>query len=375
MQGSKQQRTLQKAWPMRIELQRRATTSPWIEFLAPILAFGAAILIGGGMLSLIGKSPSQAFSVYFIEPFSDLWSLQELIVKASPLILIAIGLSFCYRANLWNIGAEGQFVMGGLVGGTIAVVTQGTDPILGGYWILPSMLLAGLIAGMAYALIPAFLRVKLGASEILTSLMLVYIAEITLDYFVRGKLRDPKGFNFPQSVPFDEIARLPFLTDGERLHSGVLFALIAILLAAYIFKRTLFGFDVKLVGSAPKAARFAGFSEGRLTLAVFAISGAAAGLAGVCEVAGQIGQLQPVISPGYGFSGIIVAFLGRLQPWGIFVAGLVLALTIIGGENAQIVMKVPLDMTRVFQGALLMCVLATDVLTRYRLRLVLWRAA
>jgi simple sugar transport system permease protein len=298
--------------------------------------------------------------------------LQELAIKSSPLILIACGLAFCYRANLWNIGAEGQFVIGGLVGGTIAVVAHGMDHALGGYWILPVMLIAGTLAGMLYAMIPAFLRVKVGASEILTSLMLVYIAEITLDYFVRGRLRDPKGFNFPQSVPFEDLARLPFLAEGERLHAGILFALAAVFLASFVFRRTLFGFDVKLVGSSPKAARFAGFSEGRLTFAVFAISGAAAGLAGVCEVAGQIGQLQPVISPGYGFSAIIVAFLGRLQPWGILCAGLVLSLTIIGGENAQIAMKVPLDMTRVFQGTLLMCVLAMDVFTRYRLRLI-WR--
>ena len=357
---------------MRIELERRTAQSPVIEFLAPLLAIFAAVLIGGALLSAIGKSPQQAFLVYFIEPFSDAWSLQELAVKASPLILIASGLAFCYRANLWNIGAEGQFVIGGLVGGTIAVVTHGMDHALGGYWILPAMLIAGALAGMFYAMIPAFLRVKLGASEILTSLMLVYIAEITLDYFVRGRLRDPKGFNFPQSVPFEDIARLPFVAEGERLHAGILFALAAVFLASFVFRRTLFGFDVKLVGSAPKAARFAGFSEGRLTFAVFAISGAAAGLAGVCEVAGQIGQLQPVISPGYGFSAIIVAFLGRLQPWGIFCGGLVLSLTIIGGENAQIAMKVPLDMTRVFQGTLLMCVLAMDVFTRYRLRLI-WR--
>ena len=357
---------------MRIELERRAAQSPFIEFLAPLLAILMAVLIGGALLAAIGKSPQQAFLVYFVEPFSDAWSLQELAIKASPLIIIASGLAFCYRANLWNIGAEGQFVIGGLVGGTIAVVTHGMDHALGGYWILPAMLIAGALAGMLYAMIPAFLRVKVGASEILTSLMLVYIAEITLDYFVRGRLRDPKGFNFPQSVPFEDIARLPFLAEGERLHAGILFALAAVFLASFVFRRTLFGFDVKLVGSAPKAARFAGFSEGRLTFAVFAISGAAAGLAGVCEVAGQIGQLQPVISPGYGFSAIIVAFLGRLQPWGILCAGLVLSLTIIGGENAQIAMKVPLDMTRVFQGTLLMCVLAMDVFTRYRLRLV-WR--
>lgn len=360
---------------MRIDLSARGARSPLLEILAPLGALVAAVLIGGCVIALLGKSPLQAFSVYFLEPLSESWSLQEVAVKAAPLVLIAIGLSFCFRANLWNIGAEGQFVMGGLAGGIVAILThngagQGT---FGSAWIVPAMLLAGTAAGLLYAMIPALLRVKLGVSEILTSLMLVYVAELTLDYLVRGRLRDPQGYNFPQSVPFDDVARLPFLLEGERLHGGVILALISVAIAAIVLGRTLFGFDVRLVGSAPKAARFAGFSDGWLTCAVFAISGGAAGLAGVCEVAGQIGQLQPTISPGYGFSAIIVAFLGRLQPIGILLAGLVLSLSTIGGEGAQISMKLPLDMTRAFQGLLLMCVLAADVFTRYRVSLVFGR--
>lgn len=356
---------------MRIELETRPVRSTAMEIISPLAAFAIAVLIGGGIIAMLGKSPTQAFHVYFVAPLSEIWSLQEVAVKATPLVLIAIGLSFCYRANLWNIGAEGQFVVGGLFGGMVAVYTHGAinDGLIGGWWVLPAMLLAGTLAGMLYGLIPALLKVKLGASEILTSLMLVYLAELLLDYLVRGPLRDPKGFNFPQSVPFEEMARLPYILPGDRLHAGVLLALAAVFLAAFIMRRTLFGFDVRLVGSAPKAARFAGFSDARLTLAVFAISGGAAGLAGICEVAGQIGQLQPVISPGYGFSAIIVAFLGRLQPIGILLAGLVLSITTIGGENAQILMKVPLDTTRAFQGILLMCVLAADVLTRYRIKI------
>lgn len=362
---------------MRIDLEARGPGSSAIGLVAPLAALAAAILIGGGVIALLGKSPWQALNVYFLEPLADPWSLQELAVKAAPMVLIAIGLSFCYRANLWNIGAEGQFVMGGLAGGVVAILTHGGagQGMLGSWWVLPAMLAAGTLAGLLYALIPAALKVKVGASEILTSLMLVYIAESTLDYLVRGPLRDPKGFNFPQSVPFDDVARLPFLMEGERLHAGVLIALAAVVVASFVMRRMLFGFEVSLVGAAPKAARFAGFSDAKLTLAVFAISGAAAGLAGVCEVAGQIGQLQPTISPGYGFSAIIVAFLGRLQPWGILCAGLVLALTAIGGENAQIAMKVPLDMTRAFQGILLMCVLTADVFTRYRLRMTFARRA
>jgi len=360
---------------MRIDLAARSARSPLLEVASPFVALLAAIVIGGLVIAAIGKSPIEALFVYFLDPLGDPWALTELAVKAGPLILIAIGLSFCYRANLWNIGAEGQFVMGGLTGGIIAVVTQGGvgQETLGAWWVLPAMLLAGTLAGLLYAMIPAILKVRLGASEILTSLMLVYIAELILDYLVRGPLRDPKGFNFPQSVPFDDIARMPFLMAGERLHGGIVIALLAVALASFVMRRTLFGFDVALVGAAPKAARFAGFSDSRLTLAVFAISGGAAGLAGVCEVAGQIGQLQPVISPGYGFAAIIVAFLGRLQPWGILCAGLVLALTTIGGESAQILMKIPLDMTRAFQGILLMCVLAADVFTRYSVRITFAR--
>lgn len=353
----------------RLDLVARPARSRLLEFFAPFLALAAAMLLGGLLVALLGKSPLQALQVYFIEPLSDSYGLQEIAVKASPLVMIAIGLSFCYRANIWNIGAEGQFVMGGAVGGWLGIAThdgalQGT---LGASWILPAMLVLGAGAGMLYAMIPAILRVWLGVSEILTSLMLVYIAQFGLDYLVRGPLRDPKGFNFPVSVTFDAPATLPLLAGGGRLHLGVAIALAVVIVAAIVMSRSVFGYAVRLVGSAPKAARFAGFSDARLTLAVFAISGGLAGLAGICEVSGQIGQLQPSISPGYGFTAIIVAFLGRLSPWGILLAGLVLALTYIGGEAAQITMKLPQDMTRAFQGLLLMCVLAADVLARYRL--------
>ncbi len=357
---------------MRIDLEPRGAPSRALEILAPIAAFVVAMLIGGLVVWLLGKSPARAFQVYFIEPLTQGWSLQEIAVKAAPLVLIATGLAFCFRANVWNIGAEGQFIVGGAIGGWIGLLTHGGagQGVLGSWWILPAMLIAGALAGAAYAMIPALLRVRLGVSEILTSLMLVYVAELWLDYMVRGPWKDPKGFNFPVTVTFDPPATLPLLVEGGRLHAGVLLALIAVVVATVVFAKSLFGFEVRLVGAAPRAARFAGFSEKRLTVAVLAISGAAAGLAGIAEVAGQIGQLQTSISPGYGFTAIIVAFLGRLSPPGILVAGLVLALTYIGGEGAQIALKLPLDMTKAFQGVLLMCVLAADMFTRYRVRIV-----
>lgn len=353
---------------MRIDLTPRTNRSALMDALSPILAFLAALVTGGLVVAVMGRSPATAFVTYFVAPLSEVWSLQEVAVKAAPLALIATGLAFCYRANIWNIGAEGQFVVGGLFGGWIGVATHGSpgDPL----WVLPLMLLVGTGAGMLSGLIPALLKVRLGVSEILTSLMLVYVAELLLDYMARGPLRDPAGFNFPQSVTFDDAARLPYLMEGGTLHAGVAIALAVVVLATLVLGRTLFGFTVRVVGASPRAARFAGFSDGRLTLAVFAVSGGAAGLAGICEVAGRIGQLQPSISPGYGFTAIIVAFLGRLSPMGILVAALVIALTTIGGEGAQIDLKLPLDLTRAFQGLLLALVLGADALSRYRVRLV-----
>ncbi|WP_112663464.1 ABC transporter permease [Microvirga flavescens] len=352
---------------MRLELIPRPNVSPVMRAIAPVIAFAVAFLIAGFVIWLMGRSPVSAFQVYVLHPLADTWALQELLVKATPLALIAIGLSYCFRANLWNIGAEGQFVMGAILGSWLALATHGTDA---GPWVIPAMLVLGVLGGMLYGLIPAFLKTRFGVNEILTSLMLVYIAQLTLDYLARGPWRDPKGFNFPQSVTFDPAATLPAIIEGSRVHYGALFALIAVIVTAFVMNRSLFGYRLRLTGDAPRAARFAGFDPNRTTLAVFAISGGLAGLAGIAEVSGQIGQIQPSISPGYGFTAITVAFLGRLNPFGILAAALVIALTVIGGESAQIMLKLPLDLTLAFQGILLLCVLSADALVSYRVRLV-----
>jgi simple sugar transport system permease protein len=232
------------------------------------------------------------------------------------------------------------------------------------------MLMLGAIGGALYALVPALAKVRFGASEILTSLMLVYVADLLLDYLVRGPWRDPNGFNFPTTAEFDPVATVPILIGETRLHLGALIALVVVAVASILLGRTIKGFEIKVVGAAPRAARFAGFSADRLVILTFLISGGLAGLAGVIEVAGPVGHLQPNFSPGYGFTAIIVAFLGRLNPIGILIAGLFLALTFIGGEQAQISIKVPLDLTKVFQGILLFYVLAFDSLILYRIRAV-----
>ncbi|WP_428030128.1 ABC transporter permease [Ancylobacter sp.] len=352
---------------MPLRLERQENISPLRHAMAPVVAALVTLVVGAVMFIVLGHDPIQAFAVYFVEPLGDAYMLQELVVKASPLLLIGIGLAFCYRANRWNIGAEGQYVAGAVLGSWLALATQGTDA---GPWVLPAMLVLGALGGALWGLIPAFLRVRFGSSEILTSLMLVYVAQLGLDYLVRGPWRDPQGFNFPQSVTFDDVALMPLLMGEGRMHAGIVIALLAVVVATFVLGRTLVGFSIELAGSAPRAAAFAGFDEKRVTYGVFAVSGALAGLAGIIEVAGPIGQLQPTISPGYGFTAIIAAMLGRLHPVGILVASFVLALTYIGGEAAQITMRLPFDVTRVFQGTLLIAILAADILVRYRIRRV-----
>jgi simple sugar transport system permease protein len=352
---------------MPLVLERRQERSAAIAVISPLLAIALTFATMAVVFAAIGKNPLYALYVYFIEPLTDGYTLSELVVKATPLVMIGVGLALCYIANVWNIGAEGQFTIGAVAGSWIAVATNGTNA---GHWVLPAMLVAGTVAGALYAMIPAICKVRFGASEILTSLMLVYVADFFMDYLVRGPWRDPHGMNFPTTADFDPVATVPTLFDGSRVHAGSIMALIVVMLAAVILGRTIKGFEIRLVGAAPRAARFAGFNANQLVVFTFAISGALAGLAGIIEVAGPIGHLQPGISPGYGFTAIIVAFLGRLNPVGVLIAGLFLALTFIGGENAQIALKVPLDLTKVIQGILLFYVLACDSLIVYRVRFI-----
>ncbi len=352
---------------MQLVLEKRAERSAYIAVASPLIAIALTLITMSILFAILGKNPVMALYVYFVEPLTDLFTLQEIVVKATPLVMIAIGLSLCYIANVWNIGAEGQFLFGAVCGSWLAVVTNGTDA---GPWVLPAMLVMGAIGGAAYAMIPALCKVRFGASEILVSLMLVYVADLIMDYLVRGPWRDPQGMNFPTTAAFDPVATVPTLVEGSRLHAGAIVALIVVMLAAVMLGRTIKGFEIRVVGAAPRAARFAGFNSKQLVLFTFAVSGALAGLAGIIEVAGPVGLLQPGISPGYGFTAIIVAFLGRLNPVGILVAGLFLALTFIGGEGAQISMKIPLDLTKVFQGILLFYVLACDSLILYRIRFI-----
>ena len=352
---------------MQLVLEKRAERSAAIAIASPLIAIALTLVTMAVLFAILSKNPIEALGVYFIDPLTDPYSLEEIAVKATPLVMIAVGLSLCYIANIWNIGAEGQFLVGAVAGSWLAVRTNGTGV---GHWVLLAMLILGALGGALYAIIPAICRIRFGASEILTSLMLVYVADLGMDYLVRGPWRDPHGLNFPTTAEFDPVATVPILIEGSRLHAGAIVALLVVMAAAVLLGRTIMGFEIRLVGAAPKAARFSGFDADKLVLLTFAISGALAGLAGIIEVAGPVGHLQPGISPGYGFTAIIVAFLGRLNPIGILIAGLFLALTFIGGEGAEISMKIPVDLTKVFQGILLFYVLACDSFIVYRIRLL-----
>lgn len=348
-----------------IRLEKRGSASAFYSIFSPFIALALMLVIGGILFAIMGHNPFSALYVYFVEPLTDTWSLHELAIKAAPLILIATGLSLCFRSGNWNIGAEGQFVMGGIAGATIPILY----PDFTSFAVLPLMLLCGILGGMAWAFIPAFLKNRFGTNEILTSLMLVYVAGHFLDWIVRGPFRNPEGFNFPGSVGFTGWQILPEVLASGRAHYGMVFAIIGVIIIWFMLSKTMKGFEIQVIGQAPRAGKFAGFSPQKTTLFVFIVSGAFAGLAGIAEVSGAIQQLRPSISPGYGFTAIIVAFLGRLNPLGIFAAGIVLALSYLGGEAAQISLNVTDKIASVFQGLLLFFVLACDTLIHHRIRL------
>jgi general nucleoside transport system permease protein len=302
--------------------------------------------------------------VFFLNPLSDLYGLSELLLKATPLMLIGIGLAVGFRAGVWNIGAEGQFIVGALFATAVAL-RVGSEPAT---WAIPAMVAAGALGGALWAAIPACLRTRWGTNEILVSLMLVYVAQLLASWLVYGPWKDPGGYNFPQTRSFGDSALLPLLIEGTRLHAGFLLAL-AMLLGGYVFLQLSFqGFQMRVAGQAEQAGRYAGFSARRAIWIGLLAGGALSGVAGMTEVAGPMGQLTSQISAGYGFAAIIVAFVGRLHPAGIFCASLLMALLFLGGEQAQQHLNLPSSISKVFQGMLLFFLLASDLFIGYRLR-------
>ncbi|MDP3083536.1 MAG: ABC transporter permease [Rubrivivax sp.] len=354
-----------------LRLEARPQPSRLMSLASPLLALAVTVLIGVLLFVLLGKDPLRGLQMFFWEPIKSAYAVSELLVKATPLLLIALGLSVCFRSNVWNIGAEGQFILGALAAGWVAMQAGPQTAWLGRGIVVP-ILLAGMLGGMAWAAIVAFLRDRFNANEILVSLMLVYVAVQLLGYLVFGPWKDPKGYNFPQSISFLPETRIPRLVDGFRTSIGTPIALVAVLGFWVLMFRTYAGFQLQVGGLAPLAARFAGFSSRRALWTALLLSGAMAGLAGALEVAGPLGQLTPYVPVGYGFAAIIVAFVGRLHPVGVIFAALLMSMFYIGGELAQSRLGLPKSLTGVFQGLLLFTLLACDTLIHHRLR---WRAA
>ena len=347
------------------QLEIRPQPSSFWRYASPILALLITVAIGVGLFIALGKDPVKGLQVFFWEPIKSPYALGELLVKATPLLIIALGLAVCFRANVWNIGAEGQFVIGAIAAGGVALLADKTT----GAWIIPAILLAGVLGGMAWAGITALLRDRFHANEILVSLMLVYVADLILNYLVFGPWKDPAGYNFPQTRTFEAVTQIPRLMAGSRVTIGILLGLLGVAaLWLYLF-RTYAGFTQEVSGQAPAAARYAGFSSRRALWVALMISGGAAGLAGTLEVAGPIGQLTPYVPAGYGFAAIIVAFVGRLHPVGVVFSAILMSMFYIGGELAQSRLGLPKSITGVFQGLLLFNLLACDTLMAYRLRL------
>ena len=350
-----------------LKLEARPQPSQLMSMASPVLALAVTVLIGVGLFVLLGKDPVKGLAVFFVEPVKNLYQISELSIKATPLILIALGLAVCYRSNVWNIGAEGQFVVGALCAGWVAM-QAGPDTAWLGKGIVFFVLLAGVLGGMLWAGIVALLRDRFNANEILVSLMLVYVAEMVLSYLVYGPWKDPKGYNFPQTITFLADTRIPKLVPNLRAHIGVILAAVAVALFWLFLFRTYRGFALQVGGLAPAAARYAGFSSRSALWTALLISGGMAGLAGGLEAAGPLGQLSPYVPAGYGFAAIIVAYVGRLHPVGIIFSGILMSMFYIGGELAQSRMGLPKSLTGVFQGLLLFTLLAADTLIHYRVR-------
>ena len=347
-----------------LKLEARSQPSPAWTYGSPLLALAVTVLIGVLLFVALGKDPVAGLRVFFWDPIKSPYALGELTVKATPLLLIALGLAVCFRSNVWNIGAEGQYVLGAIAASGVALMAdKGSSS-----WIVLPVILAGILGGMFWAGITAWLRDRFNANEILVSLMLVYVAVMLLSFMVSGPWKDPQGYNFPQSRTFDAATRIPRLFAGSRVSIGIFIALAGVACVWVFLFRTRAGFAQQVGGLAPAAARYAGFSSRRALWVALLVSGGMAGLAGALEVAGPIGQLTPYVPAGYGFAAIIVAYVGRLHPLGMVLSAVLMSMFYIGGELAQSRLGMPRSLTGVFQGLLLFTLLACDTLVNYRMR-------
>jgi simple sugar transport system permease protein len=353
---------------MRVRLEPRADIPRWMTPVLTILAVVVALAIGALILWFVGGDPVRSYLHILDAAFGSVGVISDTLVKATPLILTGLACSIAFRMRLWNIGAEGQFLLGawGASAIVLAPVLPADTPAI---VMIPVMMLAGAAAGALWGLIPGVLKAKLAVNEIITTLMLNYIALAWVQFWVFGPWSES---GFQETAQFPRTAYLPRLTDfadavpalgGLTIHLGFLFALVAAGVVWFVVSRTRWGYELRLIGDNPRAARYAGIDIGRRIIVVFAFSGALAGLAGMSEVAGVVHRLQDHISPGYGFTAIIIAYLARFGPWRVVVASVLFGALILAGREIQ-----PSGVPAMIQGIILFCLVGSDVLVRYRVR-------
>ncbi len=339
--------------------QRFDSLNLLIVILSPGVAILLALLFIAVPLLLTGKDPLLVYSQMYQAAWGDSYGQSETLVKAIPLTLVGLGVAVAFRARLWNIGAEGQFYAGVLGATALALAFPDWPSLL----IIPAMLVASLVCGALWALGPALLRSWLNVNEIITSLMLNYVALNLTNFFIYGPWKDPKGFGFPKTPPFSEASALPVIIEGTRIHFGLIFALLAMFLVWLVLSKTGWGFELKVLGESSSTARYAGMPVARNIIVAFVVSGALAGLAGMSEVAGIAHRLEPNLSPGYGYTAIIVAWLARLNPWGIGLVAILFGGLLSSGFTMQR-LGISAGLVTLLQGAILFFVLAGEALSR-----------
>jgi general nucleoside transport system permease protein len=349
---------------MVFKLVRREHASRWMLLVTPLLAVLLSIIVSSILLVILDRPVLLTMHSFFIAPFENFYSITEIFLKFGPLLLIAQALAVGFRAKVWNIGAEGQMIVGAICASAVPVYFVDSTSA----WMLPTMAVLGALGGMAWAGIAAWLKTRFNANEILVTLMLSAIALQLLYYLLLGPWKDPMGFNFPQTVMFQNEALFAPLFSGVRLNTSIFIPIVFTLAVWLLMEKHFAGFTLEVGGQAPSAATYAGFSAKKAVWVSLLLAGFAAGIAGMSEVAGPIGQLQRSVTSGYGYAGIIVAYLGALHPIGIVFAAFFLAVLQIGGDFALVSADLPISAVQVFQGLLLIFYLSVYTLVNYRVQ-------